>query len=302
MKSAPALVATRGLNTKVDPVRTVAGEDGNVWLSSCLNVDVDDTGRISRRKGFTSVQTGFWHSLFPCSSYMLGVTGDALSVITDDSSTPIRNVSEGARMRYASAWDGTKEVVFYMNGSQVGKVYDRVSHAVAVPEHVGPETSRTFTTAPIGTHVCVWNGRLWIATGKVLWHSEAFSMEAFDLARNFMLFDSDVRMIIPVLAGMMIGTGERIYFLRGSSPLDLSISFFANYGVIDGTEATYPGTLSFGNGMLQTPWFFGAKDGICVLTQTGEFFNITEKTVPYPEASFGSGGFIGDKYIMNLEG
>ena len=122
MKLANVFQGTRGLNIKVDPVRTTAGEDEYVWLSSCLNVDVDDTGRLSRRKGFTLLQAGSWHSLFPCSGYMLGVKGNGLYRINGATSVGIRNVTTGNRMSYAKAFDGIREVIYYMNGAETGKV------------------------------------------------------------------------------------------------------------------------------------------------------------------------------------
>ena len=301
MKRENVFVATSGLNVKVDPVRT-GGKEGVVELTSCLNVDVDDTGRVGRRKGYTLWLSGSWHSLFAGSEYMLGVKGDALSVLQGGSSTAIRNVREGARMHYARVWDGGKEVIYYMNGAEVGKVYGKVSYAVAVPDSVGPTTSKDYVTVPIGENLCVWNGRLFVVTDKVVWYSEPFNYEAFDLARGFLLFDSDVKMIIPLLTGLMIGTGQGIFLLRGTTPAEFQLTQLAGYGVIEGTEAQYDKAISLGNGLAFHPWFFGSKKGICILTQEGQFMNLTDNKVPYPEGLRGSGGFIDDKYILNIEG
>jgi hypothetical protein len=233
---------------------------------------------------------------------MLGVKGDALSVLQGGSSTAIRNVREGARMHYARVWDGGKEVIYYMNGAEVGKVYGKVSYAVAVPDSVGPTTSKDYVTVPIGENLCAWNGRLFVVTDKVVWYSEPFNYEAFDLARGFLLFDSDVKMIIPLLTGLMIGTGQGIFLLRGTTPAEFQLTQLAGYGVIEGTEAQYDKAISLGNGLAFHPWFFGSKKGICILTQEGQFMNLTDNKVPYPEGLRGSGGFIDDKYILNIEG
>jgi len=303
MKQAEVFLATIGLNTKIDPVRT-AGDPSKVVLTSCLNVAVDDTGRLSRRKGRTLWLAGSWHSLYPCGEYMLGVKGDALSVIQGKASTPIRNVSGEKRMRYQTAWDGKKEVVYYTNGSESGKVYGGVSYPITLPEYVGPETSKELTVMPSGVRdIQLWNGRLFVAVDKTVWYSEPFNYDSFNPACGFMMFESDVFMILPTQSGMMIGTASNIVFLQGNSTEEFQFVKVADYGVLEGnTGAQYQGELSLGESMTYRPWFFGSKKGICVLTQAGQMLNVTDKKVPYPEALRGSGGFVGDKYILNLEG
>ena len=48
-KEFPVFTTTSGLNNKVDPTR-ISDTD----LAVALNVDLDDSGRISRRKNFTT--------------------------------------------------------------------------------------------------------------------------------------------------------------------------------------------------------------------------------------------------------
>lgn len=302
MKSAPVLVATRGLNTKVDPARLAAGEDGNAWLSSCLNIDVDDTGRISRRKGFTLAQAGSWHSLFPCSGYMLGVKGNGLFLINGVTSVGIRNVTDGNRMSYAKGFDGTREVVYYMNGVESGKVYGGVSYPIGGTEYVGPETSRQFSDPPIGEHVCVWNGRMYISTREALWYSEPFNFETFDLARSFAMFNSRITMLIPITAGLMVGTAKNIVLLSGPSPTEWGYRELAGYGAIEWTEQKATEQLSIGSNLAQNAWLFGATKGICLLTDDGQFLNLTEDKISYPSAIRGGSGIFNGKYVLNLEG
>lgn len=301
MKRGTVFLGTQGLNVFVDPVRTVTEPDA-VSLSSCMNIEIDNTGRVSRRKGYSSWLSGSWHSLFACSDYLLGVTGDALSVVDGQGYSPIRNVTEGLRVSYAALWDGQKEVVYYANGAETGKVYGRASYPVDSPEPVGPDTSRVFSSMPVGTKLCVWNGRLFVADGKTVWYSEPFHYEAFDLARGFMLFDSEVEMMLPTDAGILVGMRKAIVFLGGNDPSEFQFTRVAGYGVISGTEAQYGNTVSIGDVPTQRPWFFGSREGVCVLTQNGQVLNITENRVPYPDALRGSGGFCGGKYVLNLEG
>jgi hypothetical protein len=129
-----------------------------------------------------------------------------------------------------------------------------------------------------------------------------FNYEAFDMARGFLMFESQVKMMLPTMAGLLIGTAESVLMLRGAAPEEFQLVQVAGYGVIEGTEARYDKAISLGNGTAFHPWFFGAKRGICVLTDEGQFMNLTDNKVPYPEGLRGSGGFVGDNYILNIEG
>lgn len=302
MNTVPVLAATQGLNTKVDPVRLPAGENGSVWLSSCLNIDVDDTGRISRRKGFTLAQAGSWHSLFPCSGYMLGVKANGLYCINGATSVGIRNVTAGNRMSYAKGFDGQREVVYYMNGVETGKVYGGASYAIGGTEYVGPDSSRNFSDPPIGERVCIWNGRMYVSTREALWYSEPFNFETFDLARSFAMFNSRITMLIPITAGLMVGTAKNIVLLSGPTPGEWGYREIAQYGAIEWTERKATEQLSMGNNMAQNAWLFGAQNGICLLTDEGQFLNLTEDKISYPSSIRGGAGIFNGKYIMNLEG
>lgn len=302
MRTAPALVATRGLNTKVDPVRLPAGENGSVWLSSCQNVDIDDTGRVSRRKGFTLAQAGSWHSLFPCSGYMLGVKSNGLYCINGATSVGIRNVTAGNRMSYAKGFDGRNEIVYYMNGAESGKVYGGISYTIGRTEYVGPASSRQFSDPPIGEHVCIWNGRMYVSTREALWYSEPFNFETFDLARSFAMFNSRITMLIPITAGLMVGTAKNIVMLSGPTPTEWGYRELAQYGAIEWTEQKATEQLSVGNNLAQNTWLFGTQNGICLLTDEGQFMNLTEDKISYPSAIRGSAGIFNGKYVLNLEG
>ena len=303
MKTAPIFTGTPGLNTKVDPVRLPVSEGAQVFLSSCLNVDVDDTNRPSRRKGFTLVQSGSWHSLFPCSGYLLGVKIDGLFKFNGTTAVGLRNVTVGRWMSYARAFDGTREVVYYMNGVETGKVYGGVSYAISASTPVGvTTTSKDLSDPPIGEHICIWNGRMFVSNREALWYSEPFDYETFRLAVNHVMFDSRVVMMIPLTAGVMIGTAQNIVLLSGASPTEWAYRELAQYGAIEWTDKKPTKPIVINGALVHNAWVFGTQEGICTITDDGQFTNASEDKISYPPAIRGGAGIFNGKYVMNLEG
>lgn len=62
------------------------------------------------------------------------------------------------------------------------------------------------------------HGRLYAAIDHVLWHSEPFAHERFDLATAFTAFPHPIHMLAPTRGGMFVGTSERHYYLQGTNP------------------------------------------------------------------------------------
>ena len=59
--------SSRGLNTRLDPQRLMHGtkdDPGAVEFAQAVNVDIDDRGLVTIRKGSSLLQAGAFHSLF----------------------------------------------------------------------------------------------------------------------------------------------------------------------------------------------------------------------------------------------
>ena len=109
-----------GLNNKIDPARLrYDSKTGVQELAACVNVEIDDARRVSRRKGCTKRVSGDCHSLWSDGADCMVVKDDALCVLhTDYSTTPIRSVTPGARVSYCQV----DNVIYYANGFERGKV------------------------------------------------------------------------------------------------------------------------------------------------------------------------------------
>lgn len=295
------LNGTSGLNNAVDPVRLKNSKSGRE-LAVAVDVNIDDTGRISRRRGCTLRLAGSFHSLFSAGEYALAVSGDALTVVNADYTTSsIRNVTPGYKMSYALADDR----VYYANGIEKGYVKDRVSYSWVKGEYVGPVSVRELYDPPVGTILQVWNGRMWVAENDLLWFSEPFAYGAFRKASNWFWFPSSIRMVAPVADGLYISDNDQTYFLFGTNPEKASMVVVASYPAIEGTNVSINqgefGPMDQTGPGLAALW--GSTRGLCFGGPGGVFSNLTSKRLVLPSAVRGCACVVDDqKYICTLNG
>lgn len=294
------LTRCRGLNNFADPSQVILDfEKGEYELTEAVNVVIRN-GRVSRRKGRTQVVDQGYHSLFAVSDFMIGVTGDALSIIDRDYSlTNLRNVNPTAKMSYARS--GSR--VYYANGYETGYVdlNDRLSHGWTFSEYVGPTTQRTFSSPPVGTILCIFKGRMYIATGQYLWYSEPFAFNQFDMARNFLDLGSPIVMVGASEDTLFVSNEEAVLSHFGNSPQDFQQKPAFDFPAIKGTMCEisltkYPliqGVL--GQGII----WVGSK-GICVGGNRGANTLLCDRKLKLPDVYEGNAVMYDGNYIVNL--
>ena len=290
--------ATTGLNNKIDPVRLdFDPKTGVTDLSIAYNISIDKTGRPSRRDGYDSVVSGSYHSLFSCGSYGLCILGTSLYVLESDySTTSIATVTSGAKMAYVKHFD----VTYFCNGYEKGKVTDRVYSTWIASSYVGPDTTKTVSDPPIGTILELWNGRMYIGKDDVLWYSNPFAYSQFDLARNYVPFGNQMRMIQGVKNGLFIGTDNGISFLGGSNPNEFSYEFLTDSRVIEGADVKVKGSII--NPQIQGfVALIPTNNGIFAGLPTGELFDLTKERIDFPYSLRGAGIVKDNTYIITLQ-
>jgi len=296
---------TSGLNTVEDPVRIAFDpEVGVTDLSIAVNIDIDDTGRISRRKGLRELKNGEFHSVFcdrgDCFTIEERTSDAALKQIaTDYSLTGLRSgLTKDKRMSFAQVGKAT----YYSNGIENGVIEDSISIPWPVQSHVGAETSRSFSSAPVGTHLTHFAGRMWIIDGPMLWYSEPFAYGKFDLSRNFFWFGSDLRMVKSVSTGLFVSDSTAIYFLQGTNPKEMhQDEIFSSpahewsdaIGLVDGNDLGIP---EFG---LCAIW--SSDKGLCLGVKDGSVHNLTVDKLIYPSGTKGASLINGSKIINTVE-
>jgi len=303
---------TDGINTRLDPARIQYDHrTGIVDLAAAVNVAVDDTGRISRMKGFTHRQTGDIHSLFcEAGDVCLCVRGDALSIVEPDLAlTPIRNVHPGALMSYAQV--GHR--IFYANGIEKGyvDVRDRLSHAWTQGAYVGPDTHRQFIDPPSGTVIRYYNGRVLIAQGDTLWMTEPLDYTRVDPVRGHIPFETGaITSIRPAGGCVYVSAGRAVWALVGRDVgTDVARLPVSDVPMVAGTDVNVfgrPDMLPDGRIYIDTRQrvlgaLWTARDGIYYGGADGAVVNLTrDRLADLPAATTGAAMISDHTYITIL--
>lgn len=306
-KTIPFLRASKGLNIVTDPVRIAFDpEKGIVDLATAFNVDVDSSGRLSRRKGLTLLQSWNTHSIFCDNGPCLFVSGTSLYRLNSDKTrTGIRSsLTPGARMNYVQV--GNK--VFYANGFEYGYVEGDLSYYWEASAYVGPTTSRTFSSPPIGiTQLEFYKGRIFCSLGDVLWFSEPFAWDWFDMASNWIQFRGNIRFLKASYGstdrdsdGIYVGTDYGVEFLEGDTPDKFSREQVSDSAPVYGTAVRAEAARVAGGGTGKVV-FWTAQNGIWVGRANGQAECVTKDRLKLPSALFGSAVYHDGKYLVLLE-
>jgi len=297
-----------GLNNRDDPHRIKYDpETGIQDLAVAVNVDVDSTLRVGRRKGYVKKLTlpDGAHSVF-CDGYdCIFVTDDALSVLQPDyTHAPIRNVTIGARMSCAQIGERT----YYANGHERGYVAGGSSYpwlrnpALPVPPGY-PPGSWQFYDPPTGHLLAAFNGAIFVAQGDTVWSSEPYFVEYFRLAKTGRRFSGRITMMRPVHDGLYVSDGNSTFFLqgqKGGAASVMEVRRIMSYPAIFGTDVVADGG-RIGNGSMPGPVIMWTSPrGICVGGPGGQFQNLTEKRLAIPSSIEGCAFYSDGKYVVSL--
>jgi hypothetical protein len=289
-----------GLNTKVDPRRIrFDPATGVTDLAVAVNINIDSTGRVSRRKGFAATaRTENIHSLWCDGGACLFVTGTSLCTLgVDYSYSAVATVTFGARVRYFQL-DAQS---YWMNGFEKGYVEDGVNNSWDFGTYVGPDTTRQFSDPPLGHIIAYDYGHVFVAQGAVIWYSEPFSLGAFDLARSFLPFEDRITMMRPLLGGMWVSTERQTFFLPGRNPRETGPTKTADYPAIESTD-TDVDLSKIGSGELNgIGAIWTTPKGICLGTPEGQMINLTQRRLNLPIAVLGAGVCFDDRYVSTLQ-
>ncbi len=291
---------TSGLNTVADPVRVRYDREAGVSdLAVAVNIDIDQSGRPSRRQGFSKAQSGNFHSLF-CDGgdCYVGRDGDLFRVGSDLSLTGVRSGLAGGRIHYCQVLNE----VYYSNGKENGILQGSLSRPWPTGSYHGPDTNRHFSGPPVGIHLALYRARIFIAEGNVLWWSEPHQYGLFDQAKGFARFGTDIIMVAPVANGLFVSDRTKTVFLRGV-PGEFVQEQVCTYPAIEHTLAIDKVEgLEIG---LQSPGLcrlWASPEGAMLGTAEGQLINLNKEKVIYDEnVSQGAGLLRGYQFIHNMK-
>ena len=291
---------TDGLDISIDPSRLIFDpKKGLVDLAQAINIDIDKTGRISRRKGYTKKVLGSFHSVFDADTFCLAVKDSVLSIIDKDYAvSSVLNMTTDYPVSYIKVLNK----VYFMNSVQSGIIVDRSLYPWVYTNFIGPTTVKTFSDPPIGHLIELYNGRMYIAKDDIVWYSERFNYNAYDLARSYIPFDLRICLLQAVKSGVYFGTEGGVYFLKGSTPQEFEFIKVHEGVAIEGTQVKIQdekiGETDLGGEIVLS---FLSNKGICLATSEGKVHCITKTKIDIPEGNYGAGIIMNKKYVCTIK-
>lgn len=195
----------------------------------------------------------------------------------------------------------TNGMILYQNGISTGGNY------VFSNPQANTNPLRTFNLdkPPLGHIIKYYRGRMFIASENVLWYSEPFDYEHFNLADSFIEFPEKIREVLPVEDGIWIGS-DRLYYLSGLSPEEFKRTTKEHVKIVPGTGARVSGSyIHLDNTPIGYKWLVMSDVGIWVLFNQGLCINLTSDNYSFDNADKGNGIFMSDngvnKYLSILQ-
>lgn len=199
---------------------------GQSDLERAINVDIDDSGQLRRRRGYTKKSALKHHSLCTIGGKTFVVRNGMLGVLGDDYSFLALTFVGDARVAYTDvagaiyfsaadasgviAADNTLQPWGKTNGQGVWS-----SPVIAPTGTLGAVGGRLLGDPMRATCLAAYSGRIYMAVGKVLWATELYQYHYVDRTKSFMQFEDEITLVMAVQDGLFVGTRGGLQFLDG---------------------------------------------------------------------------------------
>lgn len=260
--------AFKGLNNVSDPMRLDMG-----WLAHADNVNVTNTGALTKREGYTLTRAGAFKSAYSTLDFARTYLATASQIQTIDG-LAVHTLASDKPL----SWTEVNGFVYFNNGTDSGVIAP--DHSVAVwrgapvsdgagfKDADGTNRRVLYDTLPVDTDVIQhWRGRMyaaqWLAgeDQTVIWFSEPLGYHLFNLDSNFLIVPGRVHMLAPHSDALLIGTDSDVHSYDGER-----LTALADYGVVPGKSWDLDGDRVL----------FWTKRGLCAALP---FTNLTEANV-----------------------
>ena len=311
-----------GLRNTVLPERMGPRE-----LTRARNIDLDDEGQPRRRRGYRKALLGNFHSLY-CTSLGFNVVvkdGVLVRLEPDYSVTPILagigpdylSYVEVAGELYFRSWNNSGVVHLYTPDLAVTPWCRTVDPSfqpgldpapvdfwlspVAKPEQdagMQPVAGRLIGPPPVGRYATLYNGRIYLASGRELWGTELYAFRYVDKTKGYRYYEDEITGLMAVEDGIYVGTTKALYFVSGKYGEETRV-FKENAGVIPGTMILVAGEIVNPEGKRrpdipqqnQKAMSCMTDRGLVVGLGSGSTFNLTRTSFVFPQARRGAAFF-----------
>ena len=282
-----------GLKNTVTPER-LTGAD----LQRATNIDLDDSGQPRRRRGYTLKITGEWHSIFSDDAKVYGVKDGTLGIVranytfvplTFVGNTPVAYVDVAGDIYFASrdvvgiiAVDETLKQWGALNGQG-----QWLSPVLTPTTTLGAVSGRLLGDPVNASYLALYNGRIYMAKGNILWATELYQFNYIDRTRNFMQFEGQITMLMAMTDGLFVGTDDGLYFIQGVLE-SFKLNLISPAAVLPGSatwvsaEAVHPLNLTRPIPVEQAIVFM-TTEGVLAGFDTGACYNLTYGRFEFPK-------------------
>lgn len=198
-------------------------------LERAVNVDLDDAKQLRRRRGYTRKLTGKFHSAFSIPSGLLVARDGRLTLVYDSyelvdlgvdvGDDPISYVHVGLDTYFSS--ESASGVVKYNLtvepwGAEVSPG-EWVSPVINPTTTLGAIRGKLLGAPPLATSLALYQSRIFLANGKVLWFTEPFLFNYVNKTKAFYQYEDEITAIGAVTNGLYVGTKSGLYFQTGET-------------------------------------------------------------------------------------
>lgn len=271
-------------------------------LAVALDIDLDDAGQAHRRRGRVKVADGNFHSLWNSDAgTVYGVKDGQIGIVRPDYSFVDTGCTVGSE---PVCFIQVGDPIYFSSAHCTGIITDEVKVSpwgpdqpiwyspVAVPSAtLAPVAGKRLGKPPPARFMAYYNGRIYGASGRMLWATELFMYQYVDLTRTFFQFEGDIGMVAAVTGGIYVGTSTGIYFMEGSSLTDMKRVSVMDSPIVPGSAIMIPAELAnprqIGTQVdspIEVSAAFLTTTGFCVGAGHGKCTNLTEARVFFPEA------------------
>jgi len=146
--------------------------------------------------------------------------------------------------------------------------------------------------APRGSIVKWAHGRMYVAQDNIVWWSEPYQYDLFNLKESYWYFDGEVTALCPTPDGLWVSS-DKIYYVSGKDPSNARLTEKELAQVVRGSDVKFSGAYIFiENTPLGYKWLVTTDRGMFVLFNDGVILNISEQNVSMPKAWDAASGFI----------
>lgn len=176
---------------------------------------------------------------------------------------------------------------------------------------IEPLATQFLGPPPPGQMIAYYKGHMFVAAGDVLYPSEPYAYELFDL-RKFIQLDGEITLLAPLedrsggdSTGFFVGTSASCGILAGGGPDAFQYIPKADFGAVPGAATFVDGNLykdgAIGSRML--PMWLSTR-GICVGMPGLEVLNLTRSGYGFPVGPRGAALFVPEenRFIAVSEG